>query len=259
MEETMGAGRRLVTAAMAGVLALGSLLACTDDDDGWADDSVAAYVGDLPITEAELDAVAGDLRDEIGPQIENELEILAEDGTLTEQELADHEERRFGEMEQQVGINRTRSLEMRILTEAVIRHAEAEGLTIPEPAIEQQAFELELAEDNRYVGVVAGFFAAMAALQANTESAPPTEEDQREVYDHLVEAGLTTASFEEAQPVLTEELMGRQANLRSQLLEVVAQADVRVNPRYDLVYRVPVPVGSGESWLNVPLGEDGSD
>ena len=33
----------------------------------------------------------------------------------------------------------------------------------------------------------------------------------------------------------------------------LALAKVRVNPRFDFVYKVPVPVGSGQSWLEIPL------
>lgn len=252
----MTTGRRLAVIVAAASLVLAGLAACTDDD-GWQDDAVAAYVAGVEITEAELDAIADELRAELGAEIEGELASLAESGDLDEQALADHERRRYDELEQQVSVNRTRSLEMRILTVAVDRYTTSEGIPVGQPQREQQAFDLGLSEDNAYVGVVAEFFTVMAALQADTGPRAPTESDQREVYDHLVETGLTSAPFEEARQVLDEELMGRQAALRNRLVDIVAKADVRVHPRYDLVYRVPVTVGSGESWLTVPLGGGG--
>src|SRR5690606_36078127 len=97
------------------------------------------------------------------------------------------------------------------------------------------------------------FFAVMAILQAEAEAVEPTESDQREVHEHLVEAGLTTTTVEEAQPVLTAQLVGLQVAIRNFLREALDQAQVWGHPRYDLVYRVPVPVGGGESWLGVPL------
>lgn len=250
----LGRLRALFAVLVAGMLAVAGLAACTGDADGWEDDSIAAYVGERGITEAEIDAVADDLRQEIGAEIERELERLGEGDTLTEQELADHAERRYGELEQQVSVNRVRTLEMTILTEAANRYAAEKGIEVPGPALEHHAFELGLSEESLYVEVVAKFFAVMAALQAEAEAIEPAESDQREVHSHLVEAGMTTTSFEEAQPVLTAELMGRQVAIRNFLREALDQAQVRVNPRYDLVYRVPVPVGSGESWLAVPLG-----
>jgi hypothetical protein len=248
-----GAGWRS-GAALLGVLALGGLVGfggCGGDE--W-DDSIAAYVGELEITEAEVDAVADDLRAEIGAEIESELDRLAEEGELDEAELAEREEQRYRELEEQVAVTRTRVVEMRILTEAATRYADAEGIELGEPAIERQADELGLAVDSAYVRVVAEFFAAIGPLQAVAGSEPPTEEDQREVYDHLVEDGLTTTSFEEAQPVLTEEVLGQPVGMRNLLAEVVDGADVRVKPDYDLVYRVPVPLGGeSQSWLGLPL------
>lgn len=250
-------GRR--HAALAGPVALFATLAlagagaCTDDND-WEDDSVAAYVGEVEITEAELDGVADGLRRDLGAEIEGELERLAQDGDMDEDSLAEHEQRRRGELEDQVAVNRTRTLEMRILTEAATRHAEETGLALDSPRVEHHAYELGLPEDSEYVQVVAEFFAVLGTLQAAVEAVPPTEADQREVYDVLVDEGLTTASFEQAQEVLTQDLMGRQVAMRNLLDQLVDDAQVRVHPDYDLVYRVPVPVGSGEAWLAVPLG-----
>jgi hypothetical protein len=250
-------GNRLTVAAALAALALAGITGCTDDGDSW-DESVAAYVGETAITEAEVDAVVGEVRAEITAELERELENLADE--LDEEALAARREERFGQLDEQVAVTRTRVLEMRILTEATDRYIAAEGLDppeVPQAAIEQQAEDLGLPPENAYVHVVADFLATLAVLQATSEPVAPTEADQREVYDNLVAAGLTTAPFEQAQPILDQDLLGQPVAMRNLLAEVVERAGVRVSPEYDLVYRVPVPIGSGESWLALPLGESG--
>jgi DNA primase large subunit len=237
--------------ALAGGLA--GLAGCTDGGDGdqW-DDAVAAYVGTVAITEAEVDAVAADLRSELGEEIENELARLA--GDMDEAQLTEHERQRYGELDEQIAVTRTRIIEMRILTEAGRAYVREEGLALPEPAIEFQAGELELDVDSAYVRVVAEFFAVMAVVQEQIEPTAPTEADQREIHDHLVADGLTTVPFEEAREVLNQEVLGEPVGIRNLLRNIVERADVRVKPDYDLVYRVPVTLGSSETWLGLPLG-----
>lgn len=255
--------RNAVAGALGGLVlaTLPVLAGCTDDgDDGdsW-DESVAAYVGEVAITEAEVDELAGAVRTEITAEIEQELEQAAED--LSEEELAARREQRFGQLEEQMATTRTRVIEMRILSAAADQYIFAEGLDppdVPQVAIEQQAHDLGLSEDNRYVHLVAEFLATLTVLQNEARSVPPSETDQREVYDNLVAAGLTSVPFEDAQQVLTQELMGEQVGMRNLLALVVDRAEIRVSPAYDLVYRVPVPMGGqAESWLGLPLGQPG--
>jgi len=253
--------RRLRTAAVLGGLALAGaagVAGCTGEGDSW-DEAVAAYVDQTEITEAEIDAVVDGLRAEIGGEIERELANLADE--MDQEELAEHRVERFGQLDDQVAVTRTRVLEMRILTEAADRYIAAEGLAppeVPQTAIDQQATDLGLSPDSEYVQVVTGFFATLGVLQATVEPEPPTEADQREVYEHLVAEGLTTVPFEQAQPTLSEELIGQPVAMRNLLAEVLDRAGVRVSPDYDLVYQLPVPIGSGESWLELPLGQSGS-
>lgn len=252
----MRRNRSRTGAALLLAAALAGAAGCTDGDgDSW-DDTVAAYVGEVAITEADVDRVAGTVREEISAEIEAELLRRAEE--MDEEELAAYREERFGQLDQQMAQTRTRVIEMRVLTEAADRYIAAEGLDppqLPQAAIEQQAAELGLAADSPYVRLVTEFLATLAVLQAASEPAPPTGADQRQVYDHLVEEGLTTTPFEEARAVLTEELMGEPVGMRNLLAEVVQQAEVRVSPAYNLVYEIPVTVGSGESWLDLPLGD----
>lgn len=249
--------RRRRVLALLTMLAVVAAAGCTDDGDDW-DESVAAIVGETEITEAEIDAVVDDLRAELGGEIEQELLNLADE--MDDEELAEHRDERFGQLDDQVAVTRTRVLEMRILTTAADQYIADEGLDppeVPRSGLEQQAADLGLSVDNTYVQVVTDFFATLGVLQATVAPAPPSEADQREVHEHLVDAGLTTVPFEEAQPTLNQELIGGPVAMRNLLSEVTDRAGVRVSPAYDLVYRVPVPIGSGESWLALPLGESG--
>jgi hypothetical protein len=151
-------------------------------------------------------------------------------------------------------VTRNRIIEMRILTEAGRAHLQAEGTPVPGPALEFQASELGLDVDSAYVRVVAEFFAVMTVVQDQSQPIAPSEADQREVHDHLVADGMTTVPFEEAREILNQDTIGQPVGIRNLIQNIVDGADIRVKPDYDLVYRVPVPLGSNETWLGVPLG-----
>jgi parvulin-like peptidyl-prolyl isomerase len=239
--------RRLPLIAVLGLAGLAGLAACR------ADPAVAAYVGDVRITEAEVDQVVDDLRAEVGGSIEQELADLAEE--LDQAALAEQEAQRFGELERQLAAVRTQVVEMRVITVAATGYAQREQLAVPDPDRAQVGTDLGLPADSSYVAVVAEFVAVRDALRDSVEPVPPTEADQREVYENLVAEGLT-ASFAQVRPELDEQLLGRPVALRNLLTELVTQADIQLNPRYDLVYRVPVQIGNAQTWLGVPLGGD---
>ncbi|MPZ25986.1 MAG: hypothetical protein GEV12_05935 [Micromonosporaceae bacterium] len=208
--------RRLPVIAVLGLLALAGLAACR------ADPAVAAYVDDQRITEAEVDQVTDQLRELVEPS--------------------------------QLSALRDQVVEMRVLTEVAGGYAEQAGLTVPAPDPAQLGAGVGLPPDHPYVQVRAGFEAVMGALRGSVAPVPPTEADQREVYDQLAAEGLTVP-FEQVRPDLNEQLLGEPVALRNLLIDVVGRADIRLNPRYDLVHLVPVTVGNGQVWLGVPLGE----
>jgi hypothetical protein len=229
-------------------LALAGLVACTGNP--VVDDSVAATVGGVEITEEEVDAVADALRQELGGEIENELAELV--GEVDEAALADHRERRYGELEDQVSVTRTRVIEMRILTEATAQYLADQDLVLGQQERAVVAEDLGLPPENAYVGVVGEFLMHLNHLQAQAQPAEPTEDDLHEVYDHL-QVG-DKPPFAEAREILLQAGIEQPLGMRSLLLEVLDQATVEVNPSYTLVYQVPVPIGSAQSWVGVPLG-----
>lgn len=256
----MRAGR-LVAVAAAGILALSGLAACQ------AKPTVAAYVDDIVITEAEVDTVIDEVRDSLERAAESRLaqheQRLTEAGKLGETELATEVEnarrQEFEWRHQQLTVTRDRVVQMRILTEAASRYAQQQGVSVPEPDPQELAEQIALPTDHPYVAVVAEYFAVMTPLQNTVEPAEPTEADQRAIYDNLVASEQTTVPFAEAQQTLTKDTVGEAVAVRNLFRAILAEVKVRVSPHYEAVYQVPVEFPGGETWLDVPLGEPASD
>jgi hypothetical protein len=206
--------RRLAVVAL---VALGLLL-LAGPDPGRSEPSVAASVNDVEITEAELDR------------------LMVDADRLAEGLAAD----------------RTEVVAILVVTEAVTPYLRQQGVPMPEPAVETIASDLQLVVDSPYVQMVGKFFAAISAVQNAIAPVPPSEADQRELYDNLVSQGLTTP-FAEIQVVLTVDAVGEWVAMRDQIAAAVAAADIEVNPRYQPEHRVMVPLGDAQSWLSVPL------
>jgi hypothetical protein len=240
-------GRLRLVIAVVALLAVAGLSACR------ASPAVAAYVGDLEISEEQVTGLVTDVRTSFESELETELQGLAD--RLTEEQLADFRTRGADEIDTRLEGIRSQVVEMMILTEAGRRHAEANGLTIPPPDPAPLAADLRLDEDHPYVSLFAEFISVMGTLSANSTPGQPSEADQREVFENLrVDGQQLPQPFEEVQRFLTAEALGSAVGLRDLLVQVVGEAEVTVNPRYQLVYRVPVQLGQADSWLGVPIG-----
>ena len=240
-----------VIVVVAGIAVTGFLVFREDPPPEPWDDSVAAYVGPEAIAEEQVAAVIDELRTTREETYQERLAELPDDADPAEREAL---QAQIDGLEERLRFDHERVIEMRILTEAGAHYAEQAGLTVPEPDPDLVGGELGLAPDHSYIVVAAEFVAVMNVLSAEVEATEPTETDQREIYDHMVAQGLSGVTFEQAQEVLTIEVIGEPVGMRNLISQVVEQAEVRVNPRYDLVYRVPVRLGEAETWLGVPLG-----
>jgi hypothetical protein len=210
-----------------------------------SDPAVAATVADVAITEAEVGAAVADVRESLEAVIAENLPDASE--AERAQELAIREDAEHHAV-----------IERRILTEATLAYAASHGLPLPQPDVAGTAAAYELSTASDYVRVIAEYQAAMAGLEgAVVATAIPTEADQREVYDNVVAQGLTEVAFEQAQPMLTPELLGGPVAQRNLIAVVIGEADICVNPRYQLAHRVPVPIAGEQSWLSIPIGEAG--
>src|SRR5690606_19082359 len=129
---------------------------------------------------------------------------------------------------------------MLVVTEAGRRYAAAEGLTVPPGPVAAYAEALDLPTNDPYVVAQAEFRAVMDALRPTAAPVEPSPADQREIYDHLREQGLRVPPFDQVQPFLTGEQVAQAVGIRDLVATVVARADVRVQPGYELVYRQPV-------------------
>jgi hypothetical protein len=250
--------RRRAAAALIGVLALAGLAACR------ADPAVAAYVDDVRITEAEVDQAVAERRAALDVASEEALaefgieldEQVSTDDTFTAEDaaaqLAEAEQQEAERLDDRTEATRDDVITMLILTEAITAHAEAEGLELPASDPQLIAEEFDMPADSSYVRLAAEFFAVRTALQGTLQPTPPSEADQREMYDNLIAQGVT-GTFEEAQQVLTVEQVGGAVALRDLIVELVDRTEVRVNPRYDPTYQVLVSLGNVETWLSVPL------
>lgn len=237
--------RRLVALALAGLLALTGLAACQ------LSPGVAAQVGDTRITDERVDRIVAELRASLSPGLESQLEAIEQGGggasqrdLLTEQFTA------------QIADLRSQVMTMLVLTEAGSRYAASEGLSVAPTPTSSAAEVLQLSEDHPYVEVYADFVSVLNALGQAAEPGEPSEADQREVYEHLEFQGQPVdVPFEEVQPLLTVDLLGGPVGVRDLLATVIERAEVRVQPGYELVHRVPVQIGNANSWLGVQISE----
>lgn len=214
-------GSRLAGLALAGLLAVTGSAACQ------ASPGLAAQVGDTVITRQEVDrVVAAWQRTQVAPPQRQDVEAARQD-----------------------------LMTMLVVTEAGRQYAAAEGLTVPPAPVAAYAEALDLPEDDPYVVTQAELRAVMDTLRPTAAPVEPSPADQRELYDHLVEQGLPVPPFEQAQPVLAGEHVAQAVAMRDLVATVVARADVRVQPGYELVYRQPVALPGATSWLEVPLSE----
>jgi hypothetical protein len=233
----LGALAVLMLAGLAGSTHPADMSACQTDP------AVAAYVSGVPVTEAEVDGAVAQVRDALEA-------VVAEN-------LPDADEaERAQELTVRIDAERHAVLERRVLTEATLAYATEHGLTLPAPDLAGTAGRYALSTESEYVRVVAEYEAAKAGLAGSVVApAVPSEADQREVYDNVVLQGLTQTPFEQAQPMLNQELLGGPVALRNLTAAVLGEAEICVDPRYQLAHRVTVPIAGEQSWLSVPIGE----
>lgn len=249
---------RRAAAALLGVLAVAGLAACR------ADPAVAAYVDETRVTVAEVDDAVAERLQALTAESEEALagfetqladQVRSDDGFTAEdaaEQLADARAQEAERLDELAATMPSNVVTLRVLTELATARAEADGVEVPAPDQQAAAEELGMPPDTSYVRIYGEFSAVIRALFASLEPVAPTEADQREIYDDLIDQGMT-GSFEEAQQVLTVEQVGGSVALREAITGAADAADLHVNPRYQPVWEVPVPLGNVESTLAVPL------
>lgn len=190
---------------------------------------MAAYVGKVRITEADVDAVIKDLG-----------ELVTDDNRV--------------EIRHDV-------VTMLVLRAAGTEYARAEGITVPDADTEAMAIASQVPADRKFTVLLAELDAVLRALDDRVQPASPTEADQREAYANLETNGVQVPPFEELRQFFSTEAMGPAVGRRNLLGQVVQRADVAVNPKYGhLAYPIRMLIaGQVPSRLDVAITDQASN
>lgn len=210
----------VVAVATAGILALS---ACRSDP------TVAAYVGDHEITEAQVSEIVEDLRQKVGEEAGVSLPTRAQ--VVTDL----------------------------VLVTACEQISSETGYRSQPYAVAYVVQQTGLPADSTYVQRKADLLTCLAGLPA----ADPTEEELAELVDQLRELGEVSAdtSNEEVVERVGRELLRTAYGQRRSLADAMVTYDVSVNPRYRPLEYPLLTFDDGNSravLVSVSIGEDGS-
>jgi hypothetical protein len=247
----MQRARRLASTAIVAALAVSGLAACRSEPD------VAAYVGGgATITEAEIDNVYDQARDKLTAAREQAQRQNEQAGASTEP--APPVQVPF---KQQDILNTL--LTVKILEKAAAAH---NVQAASEPTVAQVAQSSRYSPDWSYTELYTRTFQLRAALLPVVTPAQLTDAELRPVYDRLVQSGAGDATpYEQFKSQLSDtnkQALQQSLGLRDEVLKIVADEDIRLNPRYGNQQLVLLSAQAGDK--DVPLveasfaGADGS-
>lgn len=219
---------RLAAVAFAGLVVL---TGCSHDTDE------ALRVGDVTLTNAEVDAAAAHVTEALAPE-----GVTGVTGQV-----------------------RGSVVELRAFLEVARRYAQEQGVTPDQPDYASAADSLGLPQSDTFVRLNAEASAYLAALLAAATPRDATDEEIRKVYDDflaLTGADPAEATFDQ----IKDELLGvpnygQALKLRDELSAAADRYDVVVNPRYQpLTYALlSVSTQSGRlDLVTLPIGEQGT-
>jgi hypothetical protein len=216
-------GRRLITAVASGVLVLAGVGACRSEP------AVAAYVGDVEFTTADVESYYTELRSGFADRAAAEAAERERPGATPAPTPA---------AEAPVTpVSRQDVLAALVGRELARSAAAAKRLEPVAITAEQVSEALGLPAGSRYAQVYAEFQSYLEALLRNANAAEPSEADLRDVLDRLVAGGLqapetTLADFRASIGNANLGLVARSAQVRDELVAQAGQADLAINPRY---------------------------
>jgi hypothetical protein len=235
----MQRARRLASTAVVAVLAVAGLSACR------ADPGVAAYLGGgETITEAEVEKVYDQAQDELTAsreQVQQQATTGASGQPAAPVELP---------FKQKDVLNALLTID--VLEQA----AAAKGVqAAPEPTVEQIAQGSSYSPTWEYTKLYARTFQLRAALLPKVTPAPLTDADLRPVYDQLVAGGASDPTpYEQFKSQLSDQnkqALQQSIGLRNELAKIVADDNVKLNPRYGDQQLVLLSAQAGNA--DVPL------
>jgi len=206
--------RRLLAAAVAGTLALAGLAGCREVP------TVAAYVGDAQLTNAQVDKMAQEF-------------LPAENQTL--------------------GDDRATVVRWFVIGQLCQRIAHEHGITVPPAAATTVASIAKQLPANvgNAVRIVADALTGLNAIAPVSPPQVPTDADKREVFQALVDHHVADPSEYHPEQFDSPDL--RQAlGLRAVLRDALHRYQLSVNPRYEPL-SLPIPVSVGGYQSIVPV------
>jgi len=247
----MQRARRLASTAVVAVLAVSGLTACRSEPD------VAAYIGaGSPITEAEVGNVYDQAFDELTAARVKVQEQSRQAGASAEP--APPVQMPF---KQQDVLNAL--LTVKLLEKAAAAHSVQAAA---EPTVEQVVQNSNYSPNWEYTKLFTRTFQLRSALLPVVTPSALTDADLRPIYDRLIATGGGDSTpYEQFKTQLSDankEALQQSLGLRDELLKIVADEDVKLNPRYGNQQLVLLSVTVGDK--QVPLvevsltGADGS-
>jgi hypothetical protein len=208
----MQRARRVALVAALAVLGAAALAGCRSQP------NVAAYVGDLKITEAKVNQVI----DEVLPRMNKS----------------------------QLGAVRQDVVRWLVVGEVARRVAAERGYPVEDADRDQLAAQAQLPTGTRLARVYGDWLINVNAVYAKAQPVEATSEDLHAIYDQQVADGSLPpgTSFEEATANVDQARLARVVGLRNALRDAAKRMHVTVNPRYrPLVLTlagVPLPLGA---------------
>ena len=237
----MQRARRLASTTVVAVLAVSGLSACRQEPD------VAAYLGDgKTITEARVEGIYDEARDEL-TKARTQVQSQATNGDSAEPVAP-----------VQVPFKQKDVLNALLTIQVLEQAAATHGVqAAAEPTVEQIAQGSSYSPNWEYTKLYARTFQLRAALLPKVTPAALTDADLRPVYTKLLAGGAGDATpYEQFKSQLSDtnkQALGQSIGLRNELAEIVADDDVKLNPRYGNQQLVLLSAQAGNS--DVPLVE----
>ena len=234
----MQRARRLASTAVVAVLAVAGLSACR------ADPGVAAYLGGgETITRAEVDKIYEQARKDVDEAREQAPPAAPGASSQATPPV-------------EVPFKQKDVLNALLTNKVLEQSATAKGVqAAAQPTAEQIAQGSGLSPEWEYTKLYVRSLQLREALLPKATPAPLTDADLRPVYDQLLAGGASDPTpYEDFKSQLSEQnkqALGQSIGLRNELSEIVAKANVKVNPRYGDQQLILLAAQAGNA--NVPL------
>ncbi len=211
-----------------------------------SDPEVAAYVGSESITEAQVDQVYN-----------NAQALKREAGAPTPAPTQASPEPYASAMESKP--SRSDVVTTLVLTRVCADLQARQGFPSTEISPEQIAAVDQVPASSDYARERAKMYSCLAGVPV-TSAATPTDAELQDIYDRAKAKQLVTVPLSQIRDQLAADTGLQQAVAVNRVLtQMVAEGDVRVNPRYRPMEFTVSDLGSGEPLVVLEMGEPASD